>query len=304
MDLNGSLTIMGSSICFVLAMHAIGVQSSFTAPLTAFLVLFVIFVANEYCMGERAMIQGHLLRRQILPNLVYMLFIAGLYFSLLYALPIQFQAIDGTSASESGVRLIPFVLGISIFTLVANTLLTFWRHYKPLLVVGALLATCGAVLIGTLDADASPRMWIAYEVITAMGIGLSLQVPMIANQAAVPDSDIAAVTSMTLFTEMFGTTLFVAAGEAAFTNRLVTSLARHAPSIDPISVVNTGATQIRQTFPPSAVEGILASYLDGCKVSHIVSVACGAAASLVSLAAAVPASRNEWRKWKHKPHVP
>ena len=36
---------------------------------------------------------------------------AGAFFELLYYLPIYFQSVDGVSASESGIRNIPLVLG-------------------------------------------------------------------------------------------------------------------------------------------------------------------------------------------------
>lgn len=42
-----------------------------------------------------------------MPNISF----AGAFFELLYYLPIYFQSVDGVSASESGIRNIPLVLG-------------------------------------------------------------------------------------------------------------------------------------------------------------------------------------------------
>jgi MFS family permease len=310
MDLVGSLSIMASSICFVLAMHWAGSLLPWNSPpviasLAAFGALLGFFFLNEWRMGSNAMIQAHLLKKPaIRANLIYMFFISGLYFSLLYSLPIQFQAINSNSASQSGLRLIPLVLGISVFTMVANTILTFWRHYVPFLVLGGLFGTVGASMIYTLDSSASVGTWVAYELLTAIGIGLSLQVPMIANQAAVTAEDIPAVTSITLFVETIGQALFVAAGEAALTNQLVKSLTEYAPKLDPLSVIHAGASQIRDAFAPADVPGILMSYLEGCQVGHLVSLSCGVAASLVSIAVAVPAGKTQLMNWMHKPHLP
>ena len=41
---------------------------------------------------------------------------AGAFFELLYYLPIYFQSVDGVSASESGIRNIPLVLGACKFS--------------------------------------------------------------------------------------------------------------------------------------------------------------------------------------------
>ncbi|OCT49414.1 putative HC-toxin efflux carrier TOXA [Cladophialophora carrionii] len=309
LDLAGSLLVLGSMACLVLALEKGGVSLSWSnwrvvASLASSAALLVIFVINEWLMGNRAMIQSHLLRkRSIVINLVYQLFLAGLFFPLSYALPIQFQSVGNHSASESGLRLIPLVAGVSVFTMVANGVLTFWRHYTPFLVVGAVAGTIGVTMVHTLGADASLRSWIGFEVLTAMGVGLALQVPMIANQAAVGAEDMAAVTALTLFSENIGTSIFIAATEAAFTNSLISSLGHNVPKLKPEVVVNAGATEIRRVFAKDQVQGILASYLQGCKDSQLVPVACGGAATAVSMLLAVPAIARSWDDWKHKPHA-
>jgi MFS transporter, DHA2 family, glioxin efflux transporter len=272
--------------------------------LTASAVLTVLFVANERLMGSRAMIQSDLLRRRsIVINLVYQVFIAGLFFPLSYTLPILFQSVDNQSAAQSGLRLIPLIVGVSVFTMVANGLLTFWRHYTPFLVIGAAAGTVGVTLVHSLDADATLGSWIGFEILTAMGVGLALQVPMIANQAAVGVEDIAAVTALTLFSENIGTSIFIAATEAAFTNGLVSSLRHNVPKLQPEMVVNAGATEIRRIFGKDQIQGILMSYLQGCKDSQLVPLVCGGVATAVSMVLAVPALAQSWSSWKHKAHA-
>jgi hypothetical protein len=263
--------------------------------LSAFAGLLVLFIVNERFMGSRAMIQGHLFRkRNITTNLIYQFFIAGLFFPLSYALPIQFQSVDNASATQSGVRLIPLILGVSVFTMVANGILTFWRRYTPFLVFGAIAGTIGVTMVHTLGANAPIGTWIGYEILIGVGVGVALQVPMIANQAAVGVDDMAAVTSMTLFVENIGTTIFVASTEAAFTNGLIKALVDNTPDLKPEVVINTGATRIRTTFRPDEVHGVLRSYLQGCQDSQFIPIACGVSAVLASMFIAVPAAAKEW----------
>ncbi|KAF2800388.1 MFS gliotoxin efflux transporter glia [Melanomma pulvis-pyrius CBS 109.77] len=308
-DLLGSVLVTGALSCFVLSMHWSGVYhwSSLRAILSmvAFTILMLVFFVNEWLMGDKAMVQHHLLKNpSVIPNVVYIFFLAGLYFPLLYTLPVQLQSVHNASASQSGVRLIPLVLGISIFTMVANGLLTFWRQYKFFLVAGAILGTAGVTNIYTLGADASTGDWIRYEVLAAVGVGLALQIPMIANQTVVAAGDVPAVTSLTLFVENMGTTLFVAAGEAAFAQGLMASIAKNVPSVEPHAVLDIGATQIRQVFSGNELQGVLGSYLDGCKISHIIGVACGVAACLVSFGSAGTAIIKEVKMRMKKMHVP
>jgi hypothetical protein len=304
LDLNGGVLISGCLCCFVLAMHWLGIHPSTSARVIGsffgFASLLICFIINEWTMGKKAMVQSHLFKnKMVLANLCYIFFLSGAYFPLLYTLPIQFQSVNDTSASQSGVRLIPLVLGISAVTMIANGLLTFWRHYRPFLLVGAVFVVAGNSKIYTSDASTLTREWVGYEILSAIGIGIALQIPMISNQALVPADDMAAATSLTLFMENCGTALFVASSEAAFTNGLLSSLARNLPGIDSKNVLDAGATQIRTLFSGGELEQVLRSYLDGCKTSHIITVACGAAAGLISLSNAGPAAVT-WVKLKIK----
>ncbi|KIW41851.1 uncharacterized protein PV06_05456 [Exophiala oligosperma] len=312
LDLAGACLICGAMTCFVVATQQAGISVSWCSwqvitSLTGAAVLLTTFLGNEWYMGSRAMIQTHLLkRRTVLLNCVYAFFLAGLCFPLSYALPIQFQSVGNASAAQSGVRLIPLMLGVSVFTMVANGVLTFWRRYTPFLLVGAVAGTLGIGLVHTLDADAGNAFWVGYEIIISLGVGLALQVPMIANQAAVGFEDMAVVTSLTLFCENVGTALFIASTEAAFTNGLVSALARNAPAVRPEIVVHAGATEIRHVFgqQQQVLPGILLSYLQGCKTSHFVPIACGSSAVLVSMIQGVPGVVKEWNVRTSRPHVP
>ncbi|KAH8693760.1 putative efflux pump antibiotic resistance protein [Talaromyces proteolyticus] len=294
MDFSGSLLATGAMACFITAMHWGGATKPWSSgavigSLAGSAGLVILFMLNEWKMHDRAMVQGHLFKKSsFVANLVYSFFLAGLYFPLLYSLPIQFQSIDNTSASQSGIRMIPLITGISICTMISNVLIGMYRKYLPLAVLGALIGTLGVGLIYSLNENASVGKWIGYEIITAVGVGLVLQLPMVANQALVSESDIAQATTLTLFVENMGTTIFIAAGEAAFTSRLVSSLADNAPSVDSATVIRVGATQIRNMFTSADMESILISYLDGCKANHAMSLACGALATAVSLVMAVP----------------
>lgn len=298
MDLNGGILVAGALSCFTMAMHWSGSYSWDSArvigSLVGFAALTALFILNEAMMGKKAMIQSHLLKKwTVATNSVFAFFLAGMYFPLLYLLPIRFQSVDNDSASESGVRLIPLVLGISIVTLLSNGLLTVWRHYNPFLVAGGVAATISASLMYTLDETASTGTWTGILILAAIGVGLSLQVPMIANQAAVDASDLAAATSLSLFMENTGTSLFVAIAEAVF----VAGLRDNLEDVDPQLVINAGVTQLRSTFSPSELPGIIAAYLEGCKTGYIVTLSCGSAALLMGVASSASSTRQGIRFW-------
>ncbi|KAI2486180.1 MFS gliotoxin efflux transporter GliA [Pyrenophora tritici-repentis] len=307
LDLNGAVILSGCFTCFIMAMHWAGTMSWTSARVIGsffgFAGLMVCFVGNEYAMGSKAMVQAHLFKNKLVfANLLYSFFLAGAFFPLMYTLPIEFQSVNNNTASQSGVRLIPLVLGVSTFTLVSNGLLTFWRHYKPFLLIGALFAVAGNAKIYTLDASTPTRDWVGYEFLTAIGVGLSLQIPMIANQALVSAEDLSAATSMSLFMENCGTVLFVASSEAAFTSGLMRSITQSLSQADVDMVLDAGATKIRNSFTGIELEDVLGGYLEGCKTSHLVTVACGVMAGAISLTNAGPAAVKEVRRRMKKSH--
>lgn len=304
MDFTGSLLATGSMVCFITAMHWGGVTKPWSSAavigcLVSSAVLASLFIVNERLMGNRAMVQGRLLRNYtFVANLIYVFFLAGLYFPLLYSLPIQFQSIDNVSASQSGVQLIPLILGISIFTMISNALLSMYRNKHLLLtMLGAIVGTIGVGLIYSIDdATASTKRWIGYEIVTAIGVGLALQLPMIANQALVVSDDIPEATALTLFFENMGTTVFNAATEAAFTSSVVSSL----KGVDSAAVIAAGASQLRKLFSGEELQEVLSSYLDGCRVSHALSLSCGGIATVVSLVMAVPVVKEYFLRRKSR----
>lgn len=308
LDINGGLLVVGSLTCFVFAMNLVGAATWNGAKIAGALigscVLAALFIGNEKLMGSKAMLQMHVLRnRNIMRNCAFAFFLAGAFFPLIYILPIQFQSIGQQSAAESGIRLIPLLLGVSIFTLISNGLVTYWKIYNAIFAFGAVFATAGAFLMYTYGLKSTTAAWIGSEVLASIGIGAALQLPVTANNAAVGIDDVPAATALALFFENVGTTLFVAATDGAFTKGLVHGVKTRLPTTNPETIINAGVTQLRSTFPPDELPAILAAYVEGCRDSHLIPVACAALAGVITVVSAAPVASTKIRNWMSKPHA-
>lgn len=82
-----------------------------------------------------------------------------------------------------------------------------------------------------------------------------------------------------------GGAIFLSVAESLFTNRLIASLGTNAPGINAGQVVSTGATQLRDVFPPEQLRGILLAYMDGLRAAFTLVIALAGAATLVSFGA-------------------
>jgi hypothetical protein len=97
------------------------------------------------------------------------------------------------------------------------------------------------------------------------------------------DPECKKLTSLCTVFQTIGGAFSVSASQSGFVNRLISTLAYSAPEVDPQLVVATGATQIRSSFSPDQVLGIVFAYMAGVKVSFALVVGLAGFAFLVAL---------------------
>ncbi len=64
---------------------------------------------------------------------------------------------------------------------------------------------------------------------------------------------------------------------------MISRLATSAPDVNPLVLLGTGATQIREMFPAEQVPGILVAYMAGIKTTMAIAVGAVGVAFVVSL---------------------
>ncbi|KAI1347435.1 major facilitator superfamily domain-containing protein [Xylaria sp. FL0043] len=279
MDFLGTTLVMGATIALTLALQYSGVTYAWNSSvviglLVGFVVISLALIAAEIWQGERAMLTPRIIKkRTVWVNAVWGFFYAGAYFTTLYYLPIYFQSINDATPVISGVRTIPFIALFSVVTFASGKVITKTGIAVPYMVAGSVIVTVGAGLLFTLDIGTSTGKWVGYQILAGFGYGLALQVPIIIAQAFAEPSDMATTTAIQIFARSIGATFLLAAAESAFANQLVVKLHETAPNIDPASVVNLGATQVRQTFSGADLDAVLRSYAWGIKVAFAVTIA-------------------------------
>ena len=271
MDLVGTFLIMAAVVCYLLALQWGGStkawsDSTVVGTLVGFILLLIVFIANEMWMGDRALLQPRLLRiRRIWTTNAYVFFVSGGFFALIYYLPIYFQSIQGADPLTSGVHNLPIIIGC-LLCVVSGFLVVGSGHWAPFMAAGAAIGTVGCGLCYTFDIGTTSGHWIGFQALAGIGIGLGMQIPMMASQAVVGMMDISSVSAVVLFFQIIGGSFAVSAAQAAFANTLVKQLPITAPEVDPTMVLATGATMLRATFPPEQIDGILRAYMAGIKV--------------------------------------
>ncbi len=125
-------------------------------------------------------------------------------------LPVYLHDVRGYGAAETGLNLLPQVLGWLGATLLAGYLISWTGRVRMVCLTGTALMSVGLALIG-LSTATSPMLTF-YAVITVFGVGqgLALQSLVVAAQSQVPLDEMGKVTGFSSFTRSTGSVIGVA----------------------------------------------------------------------------------------------
>jgi MFS family permease len=156
-------------------------------------------------------------------------------FGALTFLPLYMQIVKGVSPTASGLRILPLMLGMLGASVVSGRLVTRWGRYKVFPIAGTALMTVGAFLLSLIDSSTNGWVLAGYMFVFGVGMGLIMQVLVVAVQNAVSYEDLGVATSSAVFFRMiggsFGTAVFGAIYAIVLNHTLAPTLARVPASI-------------------------------------------------------------------------
>ncbi|MEQ0559573.1 MDR family MFS transporter [Amycolatopsis sp. NEAU-NG30] len=198
-------------------------------------VLLAAFVFVEL-RAKEPMLPMRLFRNPVFTVGGIMSFVVG--FAMLGALsylPTYMQYVQGTSATTSGVRLLPMVLALLVASIAAGNAVSRTGRYKIFPLAGAAAMTLGLYLLSRLDTDTGFWEASAYMAVLGLGIGLGMQVLTIAVQNTVDYADLGVATSGVTFLRSIGGSFGAAIFGTVYANQLTPKLAAlpAPPGVDP-----------------------------------------------------------------------
>ncbi|HEY2637731.1 MAG TPA: MDR family MFS transporter [Solirubrobacteraceae bacterium] len=154
-------------------------------------------------------------------------FLVGLaMFGAVTFLPLYLQVVRGESATEAGLRLLPFVLGSLLASIISGRAVSGRaKSYKPFPVAGAALMVVGMALLSRLGPTTSYTLIAGAMLVVGVGIGLVMQIVIVVAQGAAARRDIGVATSTATFSRSIGASIGVAVFGAVFAARLGAELA-------------------------------------------------------------------------------
>ena len=145
-------------------------------------------------------------------------------FGAISMLPLYLQLVKGVSPTQSGLLLLPLMLGLMGGSITSGQLTSRTGKYKIFPVIGTALLVIAFVLLLTVTVNSSYWQLDPFFFLVGLGLGLCLQTLLIAVQNAVPARDIGVATASATFFRQLGGTLGVAIFLALLFDELPTKI--------------------------------------------------------------------------------
>ncbi|MFL6197252.1 MAG: MFS transporter [Thermoanaerobaculia bacterium] len=139
--------------------------------------------------------------------------------------PVFLQVVKGVSPTASGLQMLPMMGGLLAMSVLSGQLISRTGRYKVFPLLGTGVMTAGLFLLSRLSPGSSVYMTSAYILLLGLGLGMVMQVLVIAVQNAVEFRDLGVATSGATLFRLIGGSLGTAILGAIFAMRLEANLA-------------------------------------------------------------------------------
>ncbi len=177
----------------------------------------VAFLLAERAYGDEALLPLRLFRGRTFSVGAVSSFVVGMaMLGGLVILPLYLQIVKGSTPTEGGLQLIPFVLGIMTSSIISGQVIYRTGRYRLFPIIGSALMVVALILFSRVAADTPLWQTMLVMVIMGLGLGGNMQPMITAVQNAASPREIGVSTSAVAFFRSMGGTL----GAAVFLSLL------------------------------------------------------------------------------------
>ncbi|RKP56503.1 MDR family MFS transporter [Pararobbsia silviterrae] len=173
-------------------------------------------------------------------------FIVGIaMFGSITFLPLYLQVAKGASPTGAGLQLLPMMGGIIFASIVSGRIISKIGRYRMFPIVGTAVMSVALGLMSTIRLDTPLRVLDGYMLILGLGLGMVMQVLILAVQNAVDFRHMGVATSGATLFRSIGGSIGVALFGAIFSNGLASRLEALLPA-DTVLPRNLGPATVAQ----------------------------------------------------------
>jgi EmrB/QacA subfamily drug resistance transporter len=276
----GAGTVTGGATALMLMITLAGQQFAWGSPWTFGLgalsaVLFALAVVAERRAAEPILPPRLFRDRTFVCSALGSSLVGVTLYGAMIFMPQYLQIARGMSPTMSGLMTVPMVLGLFVASVSSGRVVTVTGRWKIFPVVGMVLVGTGMALLSVLRVGSS-MVVIGFDVgVLGVGLGLTMQILILAVQNAADRGDMAAATSGVAFFRTLGGAVGVAAFGAVLTGRLSTEMSgmlRAAHITIPAGQVNLGSPDGIHRLPGPIRDIVLESFTRAVETVFLVGV--------------------------------
>ncbi|MGW3416169.1 MDR family MFS transporter [Streptomyces sp. NPDC000888] len=174
----------------------------------------------------------HIFRSRNFTLMSIIAFITGfVMFGATLFLPLYQQSVQGASATNSGLLLLPMLGAMLVTSMVAGRVTTNSGRYKVFPLVGSVLMAVGLFLLSQMDTDTTRLTSGLYMAVLGAGMGCLMQITMLVAQNSVEMKDMGVASSTSTLARTLGSSFGVAIMGALFNHRVQDVMAERAGAI-------------------------------------------------------------------------
>jgi EmrB/QacA subfamily drug resistance transporter len=235
-DYMGSALLAAAVTCIVLLTTWGGTTYAWSSTtIVGMIVASVVLVAAFVFAESRAaepVIPLSLFRKRIFAVSSGVGFIVGFaLFGVITYLPQYQQVVRGASATASGLQLFPLMGGLLVASIGSGQIISRTGRYKMFPVAGTAILALGMFLLSHLGVHTSVLKSGAFMAVTGLGLGLTMQVLVLAVQNSVSPRELGTATSAATFFRSIGGSIGVSVFSAIFNNKMTTNLHKQLPQL-------------------------------------------------------------------------
>jgi EmrB/QacA subfamily drug resistance transporter len=173
-------------------------------------------------------------------------------------LPLYLQVVKGHTPTASGLLMTPMMAGLLVTSIASGFVISRTGRYRRFPIAGTALATVALYLLSRLGVTTSTVTAGAYMLLLGLGIGMVLQVIVLAAQNAVPYRLLGVATSGSALVRQVGGSIGVAGFGAIFSNQLTHQLAVRVPAA--AHVPSAANPEVVKQLPPEIHAPYIAAF--------------------------------------------
>jgi EmrB/QacA subfamily drug resistance transporter len=200
-------------------------------------------------------------------------------FGAIVYMPVFLQIVKSESPTGSGLQLTPMMLGVLAASITGGQLISRYGRYKVFPIVGTAVMSVGLLLLSRLGPGSSTWTASAYMLVVGIGIGMVMQVLVLAVQNSVDHRLMGVATSGAILFRQIGGSIGVALFGAIFANRLGGNLAERLPGVGLPKAANPEAVQ---HLPPAIHDAYVSAFAASLQPVFVVAAAVGVVAFLLT----------------------